>query len=109
MSRKRNTMTRRNSPLKGLSLIAAATIGILVAANLMVSNTLATSGDRLHSLLKRKQTILNQNSRIRQVITENSALRTIELKANALGFTPENQIMSLAIEPQVALRSDDSE
>lgn len=88
---------------KKLTIIAFLSVAILFSANLIVSNILATNGEQLRLLLQRTSNLKDQNSRLNQEINNNSALNTLEKKAQELGFIKSTQILTLSSQPPVAM------
>lgn len=89
---------------KKLTLVVVAFILALVIGNLLVSNTLATSGEQLKRLETRKANLLDQNQRLKARIVKETSLKTLEAKATEYGLVPSSQTLSLSSQPPVARR-----
>lgn len=89
---------------KKLTIIAVFFVALLFAANLLVSNILATTGEQLKLLQNRKENLENQNNRLRQQIVNLSTLELIEEKAIKLGMVPVEDTLNLKDKPPVAMK-----
>ncbi|MCH7951364.1 hypothetical protein IH980_01315 [Patescibacteria group bacterium] len=98
-------MNRKPSEAPHRRLIAIAIVSVVtfLAANLFVSNVLATSGEKLRDLKRRQENLLDQNSRLRAEIIEKSALTALEDRAQKLGFVKSTQTLSISSQPPVAM------
>jgi cell division protein FtsB len=92
-----------STPHRKLTTLAFISVVILLIANLMVSNIIATSGEQLRQLQERNKNLENQNSKLRQEIIQTSALNTLENKAYELGFAKSTETLTLSSQPPVAL------
>ena len=88
---------------KKLILVVIAAVITLMFGNLVVSNVLATSGERLRSLENRKQNLTSQNERLRLEINTLSSLRTLEARATNLGLTGTVKTVNVPLKPPIAM------
>lgn len=75
---------------------------ILLVAQVLVSNRLATSGLKLTKIENEIQSLSEGSTDMRQKIASFSSLRTIEDKAKEMGFVVVTKPIYLAAEPPVA-------
>ncbi len=66
-------------------------ITILSVANIVASNAVATTGNKLASLHKQAQVIQAHNQKLQRQISESRSLSNIASKAKSLGLTPIDQ------------------
>jgi len=95
---------RRQKQYKKLIGLCSVCIVLLIAANLVVANILATSGNTLNDLELRKTNLTDQNQRLRGEIISQSALQTLALRAQRLGFVSAAETLNLSAQPNVAMR-----
>lgn len=86
-----------------LVVVILGTTSLLLGANMLVSNILATTGEQLENLTQREANLSQQNQRLRKQIISLSSLDTIEIRALELGLQKTNQVISLSSMPQVAM------
>ncbi len=77
---------------------------LLITANLVVSNTLATTGEQLRSLHTRRSNLENQNDQLKQLIVKYSTLETVEERAFELGMGKVEVTRNLQLNTPVAMK-----
>jgi hypothetical protein len=95
---------RRQKQYKKLIGLCSVCIVLLIAANLVVANILATSGNTLNDLEQRKTNLTGQNLELRSEIISQSALQTLAVRAQRLGFVSSSETLNLSAQPNVAMR-----
>lgn len=89
---------------RGLVVGALMSVLLLVLANLVLTNALATTGDTLGDLQRRKENLSVQNEQLRLAIIARRSLLSVEERARAMGFTEDLATVSLTSQPQVAMQ-----
>ena len=95
---------QRQKQYKKLIGLCSVCIVLLIAANLVVANILATSGNTLNDLEQRKTNLTGQNLELRSEIISQSALQTLAVRAQRLGFVSASETLNLSAQPNVAMR-----
>ena len=94
-----------NIPSKRITIFTLFFTGILMAANVIMSASFATSGEKLRLLEEEKATLTRDNQDLRRLILQDQSLQSLKKKATTLGFDkPTDQITISAQEQPVALR-----
>lgn len=93
----------KNKSSKKLSIIIISITGLLMGANLLVSNILATSGEQLESLINRKSNLVEQNNLLRKQVIMQGSLENILNKAYELGMLATIETQSITPAPPVAM------
>jgi len=75
----------------------------LVIGNLVLTNILATSGERLRNLEQHQQKLVEQNARLRMEIIRLSSLRALEDRAASLGLTRNIQAVNVSSQTPIAM------
>lgn len=84
-------------------MVAITTVVLLMLGNLVVTNVLATSGERLRSLENRKEKLIAQNERLRLEILSLSSLSALEARATSLGLTEAVKTVNISVKPPIAM------
>lgn len=85
-----------------LPIILNGIVILLLLAQVIVSNRLATTGSNMNSLEEEIQTLAQQNKLLDEQIASNSALLTLKQRSVILGFTKTIKPIFLSQEPPVA-------
>jgi len=64
-------------------------------ANIIVSNMVATSGQRLQELEEKSAQLNSENQELARIISERKSLTAVEEKAEKLGLVPISETMNL--------------
>lgn len=107
MTKGKKKLHKHISSQSRLTLAVLISVAILLGANLLVSNILATSGEKLRSLETRKENLMRQNNKIRQVVLESMALDNLESKARELGFVKSSKTLNIASRERVAMHRNE--
>ena len=99
----KNSQQHKNSQ-KSLSIIVLGFVMLLIAANLFVSNILATTGEQLRALQNRHQNLKNQNTRLKQQVVQMSTLAMIEKRAKEMGMTEIHETLVVSPEAPMAMK-----
>ncbi len=91
--------SRQATISRKLTVIVFFCVITLVLGNLLVTNILATSGERLRSLSQRKEKLTEQNASLKMELLRLSSLRVLETRAANLGLTKSIQTLSVSSQP----------
>lgn len=86
-----------------LTLAVLFSVITLVIGNLVVTNILATSGERLRNLEQRKEKLVEQNALLRMETIRLSSLETLETRAASLGLSRNIQAINVPSQPPIAM------
>ena len=88
-------MTQTNKHTKFM-IFSVSLISLLLAiANIIASNTVATTGKKLQLLHQKTTELQSQNLRLEKLIAEKKSLTSIQIKAEELGLKPIVQTLNL--------------
>jgi hypothetical protein len=76
---------------------------VLIIANLIVSNTLATTGEKVKAYELRKYNLLRQNDKMNQEIIEKKTLSHIKARAEQLGMVKIIETISIDTQLPIAM------
>ena len=88
--------------LKTLAIIVIGIATLLTIANIVASNTVATTGKRLQLLQQQSADIEAQNMQLERSIGEKRSLSYIETQAKELGLIPIEETVSLTTPESLA-------
>ena len=91
-----------------LTAIVVFSVTLLTLGNLLATNILATSGERLRNLEERTEELKEQNDRLRTEIIRLSSLETLQERATSLGLTTNIQTLNLPSQPPIAMNQGSS-
>lgn len=94
------TQIERHSKIVIFSIII---ILLLSCANLVVSNSLATTGEELNKLHIRKNNLIAQNNYLKNEVIHFTSLALVEKKALISGFQRLDNVLNLTQDEPVAM------
>lgn len=91
-----------SKPIKRLQIVMGAIAGILAIANIVVSASLSSTGEKLRGLEESTRELKQQNQLLEQKVVTARSLTKISGKAESLGFTTTPQIVTISIDEAIA-------